>query len=115
MEEKELTTNCGKLPKKNKTNTQQPEVKENISPSQGEGGCTDPIPKGVVTGFVGTGKPTKIPSAEAGRNESQEEKINKKLITDYILFSSDCAENCMRNWKEVQGLYKIKLELKHLL
>jgi len=49
------------------------------------------------------------------RSESEEEKINKRLITDYLLFSSDCAENCIRNWKEIQGLYKIKLELKHLI
>lgn len=49
------------------------------------------------------------------RNESPEERLNKKIITEYILFKSDCAENYMRNIKEIQGLFKIKLELKDLL
>ena len=46
---------------------------------------------------------------------TQEEILNKKLITEYLLFKDHCTENCMRNIKEIQGLFKIKLELKDLL
>ena len=100
------------MTKKNKNNTQQPDVKAN-SPSLGEGECAGVSKK--TTGSLESGKSKQYPSAETGRNESEEERINKKLITDYILFNADCVENYIRGWKEIQGLYKIKLELKHLL
>ena len=111
------------MTKKNKNHTQQPDVKVNSS-SLGEGECTEegitsvienPLKKSASSGSLESGKAKQYPSAETGRNESEEERINKKLITDYILFNADCVENYIRGWKEIQGLYKIKLELKHLI
>ena len=101
---------------KNKTNTQQPDVKVNSS-SLGEGECTGVSKK--TTGVLESGKSKQYPSAEVKqdptRNESPEERINKKLVTDYVLLKSDCAENMVTNWKEIQGLLRIKMELRHLL
>jgi len=46
---------------------------------------------------------------------TKEEILSKKFITEYLLFKDLCHEDCIRNIKEIQGLFRIKLELKDLL
>lgn len=82
---------------KNKNQIQQPEVKENISPSQGEGGCTETCLTGVNSGFASRGGQAKNPSADP---------MDERLEF-YKRFKVKCWGYGITDKEEIVLLYKI--------